>query len=183
MSLPPRCRTGLNALKAKVKIRGLSAIDVRTVAGRELVAWRRELLEALGGVDVVSPQRRAIVDVIVRTKLYIDSLDAWLVEQPSLILKKRRAVLPVLKERQQLADSLTRQLTQVGLERRAKAVGTLADRLAEVQARHDRDDVLAVLTRENGSGDVQATSDEAEPPDASEALPEAEEPLPEEPTE
>ena len=128
MTVRPRSRTGLNALKARVKIRGLSAIDIRTLAGRALVEWRRELLEALGGEGTVSPQRRAIVDVIVRTKLYIDSLDAWLVEQPSLIQKKRRAVVPVLKERQQLADSLTRQLAHVGLERLQRdVVPTLAE--------------------------------------------------------
>jgi hypothetical protein len=116
----PYSRTGLNALKAVVKIRGLSAIDRRTLAGRALVAWRAELIEDLGGDMTVSAQQRAVVDLAVRTKLFVDSLDAWLMEQPSLILKRRRSVLPVLVERQRLADSLTRMLGQLGMERRAK---------------------------------------------------------------
>lgn len=113
-------RHGLNAVKARVKVRGLAAIDLRTSAGRALVEWKRELIADLGGDDAVSAQRLALVDVIVRTKLYVDSLDAWLMEQPSLVLARKRAVLPVLRERQQLADSLARMLGQLGLDRRAK---------------------------------------------------------------
>jgi hypothetical protein len=78
----------------------------------------------------VSAQQRAIADLIVRTKLYVDSLDAWLMSQPSLVLARRRAVLPVLVERQRLADSLARMLGQLGLERRMKPAPTRAEYLA-----------------------------------------------------
>jgi len=125
-----RTRHGLNALKARVKVRGFGAIDVRTVAGRALVEWRRELVEDLGGADAVSAQQRAVVDLAVRTRLYVDSLDAWLMEQPSLVLARKRAVLPVLRERQILADSLARLLGQLALERRAKTVPALRGYLA-----------------------------------------------------
>lgn len=123
-------RTGLNALKARVKIRGLDAIDKRTSAERALVEWRREMIEDLGGDDEVSAQQRAIAGLVVRTKLYVDSLDAWIMSQPSLVLARRRAVLPVLVERQRLADSLARMLGQLGLERRARPAPRLADYLA-----------------------------------------------------
>lgn len=46
-------------------------------------------------------------------------------EQPSLVLRRRRAVLPVLVERQRLADSLARLLALLGLERRAKTLPDL----------------------------------------------------------
>ena len=42
-------RTGLNALKAQVRVRGLHAIDKRTSAGRALLAWRSELRPEIGG--------------------------------------------------------------------------------------------------------------------------------------
>jgi hypothetical protein len=126
----PYARTGLNALKARVKIRGLDAIDKRTAAGRALVEWRRELIADLGGEAAVSAQQRAIADLVVRTKLYVDSLDAWLMAQPSLVLARKRAVLPVLVERQRLADSLARMLAQLGLERRMKPAPTRAEYLA-----------------------------------------------------
>lgn len=126
----PYARTGLNALKARVKIRGLDAIDKRTAAGRALVEWRRDLVSDLGGELAVSAQQRVIIDLAVRTRLYVDSLDSWLVEQPSLVLARRRTVLPVLVERQRLADSLARLLGQLGLERRAKPVPSLREIMA-----------------------------------------------------
>jgi hypothetical protein len=39
-----RPRTGMRALKAAIRVRGLAAIDRRTVAARHLLAWRDELI-------------------------------------------------------------------------------------------------------------------------------------------
>jgi hypothetical protein len=126
-----RSRHGLNALKARVSVRGLGAVDRRTVAARALIAWRNELLNDLGGEEAVSSQKRVLVDMATRTKLFVDSLDEWLLRQPGLIQKRKKAVLPVLKERQSLVDSLGRILSQLGLERQAKPAKTLADFLEE----------------------------------------------------
>ncbi len=71
------------------------------------------------------------MDMTVRTRLYVDSLDAWIMEQESLVNRKRKSVLPVLRERQQLVDSLARILGQLGLERKAKPVPVLAQYIAE----------------------------------------------------
>ena len=67
----------------------------------------------------------------VRTRLYVDSLDAWMMEQESLVNRKRKSVLPVLRECQQLVDSLARILGQLGLERKAKPIPALAQYIAE----------------------------------------------------
>jgi hypothetical protein len=125
-----RTRTGLNALRTRVRVRGLQSIDRRTAAARALLGWRDDLIGALGGEDAVSPQQRVLVDLAVRTKLYVDAVDAWIVEQPSLVLARKRSILPVVRERQALADSLARLLGQLGLERRLKEVPTLRAYLA-----------------------------------------------------
>jgi hypothetical protein len=65
----------------------------------------------------VSAQKRALVDLAVRTRLYVDHCDAFLMEQTSLILKRKKSVLPILLQRNQLADSLARTLSMLGLER------------------------------------------------------------------
>jgi len=94
---------------ARVKIRGLNAIDKRTAAAQPLIAWRGELIADLGGQEACSAAKLALVELAVRTRLYVDSLDAWLLEQRSLISAKKRAVLPVVLQRQQLAPvALTR---------------------------------------------------------------------------
>ena len=118
MPAEPRSRHGLNALKARVKVRGLQAIDGRTAAGRALIDFKNRLFQDLGGEEHVTAQQRALVETTSRTKLFIDDLDAWLLAQPRLVNGRTRAVLPVLTQRQALAESLGRALQALGLERR-----------------------------------------------------------------
>jgi hypothetical protein len=136
---PGRPRTGLNALKARVKVRGLQAIDRRTSAARALIDWRNNLLDDLGGEDAVSAQQRALVEAAVRTRLYVDHVDAWLMERGSLINAKRRSVYPIVRERQQLVDSLARLLSALGLERRKKPPLDLGSYLAQRGSNVDLD--------------------------------------------
>ena len=74
----------------------------------------------------------AVVDAAVRTKLFLDHVDAHLMEQRALTTRNGR-LKPLLEQRQRLAEGLLRLLTAVGLERRT-TVRTLADELAEVPA-------------------------------------------------
>ena len=71
--------------------------------------------------------QHALVEAAVRTPLYVDHLDAWILEHGSLVNARRRSVHPVVRERQQLVDSLARLLGLLGLERRQpKAVDLTA---------------------------------------------------------
>ena len=112
----------LNVLKKAVKSFGGRVIDQRTTLGKALAQWRKELIEDLGGPEAVSTQKHALIDLAVHTKLLLDTIDTWLLKQPSLVNARRRAVLPVVLQRQHLAESLARSLTQLGLERRPKAI-------------------------------------------------------------
>lgn len=82
-----------------------------------LRVWREELLGALGGVDVASPQRRSLVEVATRTHLMLESVDRFILGMPCLVNKSKRSIFAVVKERQHLADSLARYLGQLGLDR------------------------------------------------------------------
>ncbi len=123
-------RHGLYALKARVKVRGFQAIDRRTAAARALLAWRAELIVDLGGEDAISTQQRTVVELAATTKLYLDSVDVWIMEHGNLINARKRAVLPVVKDRMQLADALVRYLPALGLQRRAKQVPDLGSYVA-----------------------------------------------------
>jgi len=120
---------GLYIVKRAVKEVGLKAIDGRSAVGRALSQWRSDLVRDLGGEDTISTQQQALVGLAVKSKLLLDSIDAWLLQQPSLVNKRKRTLLPVVRERQQLADGLARYLGQLGLEKRVK-VKTLAEILA-----------------------------------------------------
>jgi hypothetical protein len=84
------------------------------------LAWREQLIDDLGGIEQVSAQQLTVLELAARTKILLDGIDAWLFEQPSLVNKRERRLFAVVKERQQLADSLARYMGQLGLERRSK---------------------------------------------------------------
>jgi len=117
---------GLTVLKHAVNGLGNRVIDRRTVTGKALAKWRLDLIQDLGGD--VSTQQSAFVDLAVKSKLLLDSIDTWLLVQPSLINQRKNSLLPVVRERQTLADGLARYLPQLGLERRKK-VKTINDLL------------------------------------------------------
>src|SRR5262245_28931708 len=121
---------GLTTLKKPMRVLGGRAIDRRTALGRALEDWRNGLLNHLGGIGQTSTQQRQVVDLAVKTKLILDSIDAHLVTRPSVVNQPKRTVLPVVIQPQQLADALARYMMDLGLERRARPVPTLNDYLA-----------------------------------------------------
>jgi hypothetical protein len=104
--------------------------------GKALERWRQELIDDLGGDDNISAQQRAIIDLAVKNKLILDSIDRWIFQQPSLIDKRKRALLPVVRERQSLANALAEYMDRLGLQRRHK-VKSLQEILSADHADHD----------------------------------------------
>jgi hypothetical protein len=119
---------GLSILKRAVNGLGNRVIDKRTATGKALRKWRTDLERDLGGD--ISTQQGAIVDLAVKSKLLLDSIDVWLLTQPSLINKRKKTLLPVVLQRQQLADGLARYMSMLGLERKVK-IKTLDEMLGE----------------------------------------------------
>jgi hypothetical protein len=133
---------GLSTMKTAMVRLGNRAIDGRSRVALSLKKWRRELVQDLGGD--VSIQQGAVIDLAVKSKLILDSIDSWLLVQPSLVNARKKALLPVVKERQTLAEGLARYMAMLGLERRVKTK-TLAD-----------------LLNEDNGGDDNANDDNAE---------------------
>ena len=61
----------------------------------------------------------------------LQSVDKFLLEQPSLVNKSKRQLFPVVLQRQTGADALARYMAQLGLKRRAKPAQSLGDLLAQ----------------------------------------------------
>jgi hypothetical protein len=109
----------------EVADRGRKVIDERTKLGKELMRWRGELVADLGGQEGLSTQQLALVDICMRTKLLLDSVDAWLLRQPSIIDKRKRQLFPVVQQCTALADALARHLGTLGIARAARQVPRL----------------------------------------------------------
>lgn len=164
---PSQEQHGLRRLKAAVKVLGSRAIDGRTTLGKALGQWRNELIADLGGPDAVSVQEQAIVDLAVKTKLLLDSIDAWLLVQPSLVDKRRRGVLPVVLQRQALADALARYMAQLGLKRRRETKTiTPQDLQAQAIAEIKRRAAQAAEERARDQGCEQCRQETTIPPEA-----------------
>ncbi len=142
---------GLIPLKAAVKGLGGRVIDKRTTLGKSLARWRSELITDLGGDDAVSTQQLSLIDLAVKSKLILDSIDVWILTQDSLINKRRRTIIPIVLQRQSLADGFARYLAALGLERRQK-VKTLNDLLNDHSEGAD-----------NGSGEKSEPSSDSQP--------------------
>jgi hypothetical protein len=113
---------------ARIKAEGLACIDRRTAASRALMQWRREILASLGGESNLSAMELTVVEQAARNRLLLDSIDAWLLSQPSLINRRRKSLLPLVAQRMSVDAALTRTLTTLGLKRREREV-TLQDYL------------------------------------------------------
>ncbi|MGH9459744.1 MAG: hypothetical protein ACRD1X_00880 [Vicinamibacteria bacterium] len=103
---------GLTAMRRIIRKLGGRAIDHRTRAGKALVAMRSAILDDLGGESAVTAAQLAVVEEVVVTKFLLASINVWLVQQNSLLAADGQSVLPVVLERQRLADSLTAALAR-----------------------------------------------------------------------
>jgi hypothetical protein len=122
-------KSGYYALKTTLKALGPRVIDKRTSIGKALAQWRANLVRDLGGHDALSTQQHTLVELLCRQKLLLESIDAWLLMQPSLVNARKRSLLLVVRERQQVADALAKYLAQLGMERKAKPVEDLRQQL------------------------------------------------------
>src|SRR6266446_6288907 len=130
----PYQRSGVYALKNAVAKLGSRALPTkRTALGRALHEWRVALIGDLGGDDAITTQQRALVELAVRTKLLVDSVDAYVLSMPSPVNKRSRTLFPVVRERGALVSQLQSLLRDLGLERRAREL-TVADQLQALHA-------------------------------------------------
>jgi len=89
----PNLKHGLHTLKKAVQVLGSRALPPRSTAlGRALHEWRASLVADVGGEDANSTQQLALVELAVRTKLLVDSVDAYVLGMPSPVNRQRRCV-------------------------------------------------------------------------------------------
>jgi len=127
----PYQKSGIYALKRAVQTLGSRTLpSSRTALGRALREWRGSLIADLGGEGTITTQQLALVDMAVRSKLLVDSVDAYVLGMPSPINKRSRCLYPVIRERQGLVSQLQSLLRDLGLERRVKRLPDLSSYLA-----------------------------------------------------
>jgi hypothetical protein len=106
-----------------LRLRGMTALDMRTGTAKDLVAYRGRIEEDLGGRENLSTQYLTAAELIARETAYLNHIDAYLMGHDSVLTRNRRAIL---RERGAIVDRIARLLALVGLERRSRQVGSRA---------------------------------------------------------
>jgi hypothetical protein len=130
---------GLHSLRAALKIVSENArnlddaswISTLGDAGAALAEWRASIVADLGGAESVSTMEMAIVEMACRSHLLLSSVDRYLLSLPCPVNRQRHTLFPVVLQRDQLANSLARNLERLGLQRRAKQLPSLQDVMRE----------------------------------------------------
>jgi hypothetical protein len=132
-----RQRHGLTRLRRAVAALGArpldQALDPNSPIGRALAEWRRHLTQDLGGPETITTAQAGMVELAVRTKLMLDSVDSFILTMESPVNRRLRTVYPVILQRGSIARDLARFLEALGLERRAPKTLSLGEYLATYQ--------------------------------------------------
>ena len=100
------------------------------LAARE---WRQEVLADLGGAEQVAATRMALLSAAVGTWIILHSMDRYLFSLAAvdgLVNRRSRRAFGIVADRQRVADSLTRQLETIGLDRVPQKIPTLESYVA-----------------------------------------------------
>jgi hypothetical protein len=160
-----RQRHGLTALRQVVEQLGGRMLDGTGPVAKALRRWRADLITDLGGADLVSTQQIQLVELCVRSKLLLDSIDTWLLSQGKLVYGRTKTIYPAVIQRQHLADGLAKHLALLGLERRSPRMPTLTEYVAQQQKTGGRPDSTPNDSTPSPGGDDAGTPDEPHPDD------------------
>jgi len=74
----------------------------------------------LAGRITLARNKECLIELAARSKFILDSIDNWLLSQPSLVVDDDKKIISAVIQRQTLADDLARYLSQLVLECRRK---------------------------------------------------------------
>jgi hypothetical protein len=117
----------------KVLLKDVQLLDIsrQNKLGRVVIEQAEAIYQDGGGKEQFSELKQHLVSRYLITELMIQSVDRWLLEQPSLINRAKRCIFPIVSERNRLV-SVSLQLAQaIGLERKQKPVHTLESYIQE----------------------------------------------------
>jgi len=110
-------------MRKTLRVLTTKGLDGRSALAVAVRRWKEDVRRDLGG-DLTRAQE-TILETAAQAWVIVSSLDDWISRQSSLVTKKRR-VLDVVMQRQQLAEGLARNLERLGLERRPKQIDVAA---------------------------------------------------------
>jgi hypothetical protein len=125
--MPRRTKHGLHAMRRTLTTLTTSRLDGRSKVAVAARMFKQDIANDLGGG--LSRAQEAILEDAAQTWVIRSALDDYIMRQPALVTKKR-TLIPVVRERMQVAEHLAKQLERLGLERKPKPIETLEEYMA-----------------------------------------------------
>lgn len=96
-------------------------LDGRSAVAKQLNVVRNEIARDLGGTESLSAAQLMLVDTAAKGYMLLEAVDGWLFTSGRLVDRRRNMVHRAALDRMRLADSLSRQLAVLGLEKKLPA--------------------------------------------------------------
>jgi hypothetical protein len=141
--MPRRTKHGLHAMRRTLTTLTTSRLDGRSKVAVAARMFKQDVSADLGGN--LSRAQEVILEDAAQTWVIRSALDDYIMRQGSLVTKKR-ALLPVVRERMQVAEHLAKQLERLGLERRPQPIETLEQYAVRKAAEKAKADALSTPT-------------------------------------
>ena len=125
MAAKQRTKHGLHRELVKIKLGGWRVIDRRTAGARDLLQLKAQLVADAGGEENVSAAKMEHIELAVRTRAQIVHANEFLMEQRSIVNRRRKAFIPLVAQLQALVNDYLRILREIGLERVPKQISTI----------------------------------------------------------
>jgi hypothetical protein len=124
-------KSGHYARKLQLQSVSFSQLHANSAGGIQLLERRNELVEHCGGEPHISAITRRVIERTCFTEYLIDHLDFYVIQLgPHIVNKRRRAVLPILLERNRMIDTLLKLYDKLGYSPTARPIPSLQEYLA-----------------------------------------------------
>lgn len=126
--IPETCKHNAHGLRAmqgalkRIHDNGGDWLGALGPVGEVVRELKAELIAHVGGEERMSIVQRITIDQVAKSWTMLQSVDAELLRQKSLVNKRNRVLFAVVLQRQKLEDSLIRNLRTLGLEKKEKTV-------------------------------------------------------------
>jgi hypothetical protein len=101
-------------------------LDGRSAVAVAVRTWKADIRRDLGGD--LSRAQETVLEAAAQTWVILSTLDDYICRQASIVTRKRQ-LIPVVRERMQIAESLAKHLDRLGLDRKARDVPDIRARL------------------------------------------------------
>jgi hypothetical protein len=118
------------ARKLKLTNAPLAAISRQNGIGKAVLEKADRIIADHGGRENLSEFQLDLVDKYIKQELLINGIDAWIFSQTRFVNLRKRALHPILLERNKLIETSMKLAASLGLKRESKPTPSLQEYLA-----------------------------------------------------